>query len=72
MRKSERYVPPYFLALVHCGLGEVSLAIDRLEQAFAIKDTMLRDLKADRQWDRIHSEPRFQKLLQNMAYPNSL
>ncbi|MCI0444017.1 protein kinase [bacterium] len=71
-RESERYVPPYFLALVHCGLGEVSLALDRLEQAFSTKDSMLRDLKSDRQWDRIHSEPRFQKLLQAMAYPSSM
>jgi serine/threonine-protein kinase len=68
-RKAERYVPPYFLALVYCGLGEANLAIDLLEQAYATEDTMIRDLKADAQWDRLHSEPRFQNLLAKMAYP---
>lgn len=69
-RQAQGYVPPYFLALVYCGLGEAALAIDQLEQAYATKDTMIRDLKADAQWDTIHHEPGFQKLLQTMAYPN--
>jgi serine/threonine protein kinase/Flp pilus assembly protein TadD len=68
-RQTERYVPPYFLALVYCGLGEASIALDLLEQAYATKDTMIRDLKADAQWDRIQAEPRFQKLLRMMDYP---
>jgi serine/threonine-protein kinase len=68
-RQKEQYVPPYFLALIYWGLGEADLAIDFLKQAYATKDTMLRDLKADAQWDRLRDEPRFQKLLQSMAYP---
>ena len=68
-RQTEQYVPPYFLALVYWGLGEVNLAIDHLEQAYATKDTMIRDLKADAQWDRLWTEPRFQKLMEAMDYP---
>ncbi len=68
-RERDRYVPPYFLGLVHCGLGETAAALDRLEQAYTARDTMLRDLRADPQWDRLRSEPRFEALMKRMAYP---
>jgi len=64
------YVPPYFPALVLSGLGEHDRALDRLEQAYAEGDTMLRDLKADAHWDRMRSLPRFEALMQKMAYPD--
>ncbi len=63
------YVPPYFPALVLSGLGEHERALDRLEQAFREHDTMLRDLKADPQWDRMRPLPRFAELMKKMAYP---
>ena len=63
-------MPPYFPALVHCGLGETEHAVDRLEQAYAVRDTMIRDLKADPHWDRLRSEPRFEALMRKMAYPH--
>ena len=69
-RERQGYVPPYFLALVHCGLGEVDLALDRLEQAYAARDTMLRDLRADPHWRRLGSSPRLEALLARMAYPD--
>ncbi|HSE43210.1 MAG TPA: hypothetical protein VLH08_20800, partial [Acidobacteriota bacterium] len=68
-RQTNQYVPPYFLALVYWGLGEKELALDQLEQAYTNKDTMIRDLKADAQWDRLRGEPRFQELMKAMDYP---
>ena len=68
-RKKDRYVPPYFLALVHSGLGEASQTLDRLEEAYATRDAMIRDLKADSQWDWLHQEPRFQALMHNLNFP---
>jgi tetratricopeptide (TPR) repeat protein len=68
-RQRDRYVPPYFPALVHCGLDEREQALDRLEQAYAVRDTMLRDLKADPHWDSLASEQRFEALMQKMAFP---
>ena len=68
-RARDGYVPPYFAALIHCGLGETKRALDQLERAFAVRDTMIRDLKADPHWDRLRSEPRFEALMLKMAYP---
>lgn len=70
--RSERgYVPAYFTALVHAGLGEVDQALDELERAYEERDSMIRDLRIDSQWDRMRSEPRFVALMTKMAYPPS-
>lgn len=70
-REKHGYVPPYFQALVLCGLEENDRAIARLEEAYRIGDTMLRDLKADPHWDRMRSLPRFAALMRQMAYPET-
>jgi serine/threonine-protein kinase len=62
-RRAERYVPRYFPALVHAGLGEVEAALDTLEQGWEERDTMLRDLKVDPPWNVLHGEPRYAALL---------
>jgi TolB-like protein/Flp pilus assembly protein TadD len=65
-RRRERYVPPYFSALVLSGLRDVEGTLARLEQAWSERDTMIRDLRADSQWDWLHDQPRFQRLLERM------
>lgn len=68
-REQERYVPPYFPALVLSGLDRVEEVLDRLEEAYRRSDTMLRDLKADPHWDRMRHLPRFEALMESMAFP---
>jgi TolB-like protein/Tfp pilus assembly protein PilF len=68
-RERERYVPPYFPALVLSGLDRTDAALDRLEEAVRRSDTMLRDLKADPPWDRMRHLPRFDALMRLMAFP---
>ena len=70
-RSTSTYVPLYFPALVHCGLGEATRALDLLEQAYSDRDTMIRDLKADPPWDQIKHEPRYRELMAAMAFPSS-
>jgi tetratricopeptide (TPR) repeat protein len=70
-RALDRYVPPYFPALVLSGSGRVDASLDRLEQAHRQGDTMLRDLKVDPPWDRMRDEPRFRALMRDMAFPCS-
>jgi tetratricopeptide (TPR) repeat protein len=66
-RSREGYVPPYFRALVHMGLGEREAALDRLNEAWAVRDTMLRDLGVDPPWWELRSEPRYQALLASLG-----
>lgn len=69
-RAEARYVPPYFTALVWSGLGEADRALDDLERAYETRDTMIRDLRADSQWDRLRSLTRFERLMAALAFPN--
>jgi TolB-like protein/Tfp pilus assembly protein PilF len=71
VREKHGYVPPYFQALVLSGLQENDRAIARLEEAYRVGDTMLRDLKADPHWDRMRVLPRFAALMRQMGYPET-
>jgi serine/threonine-protein kinase len=62
----ERYVPPYFFALIHAGLGDRPRALDELERAWQVRDSMLRDLKVDPPWQSLHDEPRYRALLERL------
>jgi serine/threonine-protein kinase len=64
----ERYVPPYNIALVYCGLGERQKALDYLEKAASVKDLRIVFIKVDRRWDVLRSEPRFVELMKRMNF----
>jgi len=52
----------YGLAIVYAGLGETTLALDALEQAFAIRSPNLIYLKVEPFLQDLTSEPRYQAL----------
>jgi TolB-like protein/Tfp pilus assembly protein PilF len=62
-----RYVPPYFTALVHAGLGDRDRALDELERGWKGRDSMLRDLAVDPPWDTLRDEPRYRALLAELG-----
>jgi len=66
-RGREDYVPDYFPALVHAGLGEREAALEALERAGERRDAMLRDLAADTAWREYREEPRFRALLDRLG-----
>jgi DNA-binding winged helix-turn-helix (wHTH) protein/TolB-like protein len=63
---TERYVPPYNIALPYNALGEREKALDYLEKGFAEKDVRMVFLKVEPQWNNLRSEPRFLDLLKRM------
>jgi TolB-like protein len=64
-----RYVPPYNIAMVYAGLGEVDAALCSLEKAFETRDVRLTFLAVEPKWDTMRSEPRFQALLKRLVLP---
>ena len=48
-------------------MGENDRALDLLEEAYAQKDMMLRDLLVDPSWDSLRSEGRFAKMVGTVA-----
>lgn len=63
-----RYVPPYFLALVHNALGETDLALSLLEKAMPARDMRMTFLKVDPKWNNLRSEPRFIAIMKEMNF----
>jgi len=62
----ERYVPPYFMAVIHMGLDEPAESLEYLEQAIEIGDPFVMFLKVDPKWKSLRHEPRFVRLLTRM------
>lgn len=60
---STQFVSPLSLAVLHAALGETALALDALEQAYAVRDIQLVFLKDDPRWAGLRAEPRFLALL---------
>jgi len=63
---TERYVPPYNVALAYNALGKREKALDYLEKGFEEKDVRMVFLKIEPQWDNLRSEQRFLDLLKRM------
>ncbi len=57
------YVPPFNLAIVYLGLGDLDRAMDLLEQASADDSQWMMYLKVDRIFDPLRANPRFIALM---------
>jgi Flp pilus assembly protein TadD len=64
-----KYVPPYNIAIIYAGLGEVQAALDWLEKAYEARDVRLTFLAVEPKWATMRSDPRFQALLGRLRLP---
>lgn len=65
---TERFIPPYHVALAYNGLGDTGKALEWLEKAFQQHDPKMAFLKADQKWNNLRSEPRFIDLIKRMNF----
>lgn len=61
------YVPPYWVALVHSGLGNKDAAFQWLEKALAERDVWLVWLKREPRFDAVRPDPRFDEILRRIG-----
>jgi DNA-binding winged helix-turn-helix (wHTH) protein/TolB-like protein/Flp pilus assembly protein TadD len=61
--RAERYVSPFYLAVVYTGLGEKETAFAWLEKACAERSWWIATLKTNPQFDGLRDDPRFQNIL---------
>jgi tetratricopeptide (TPR) repeat protein len=66
-RAARSYVPAYWFALVHVGLGDKEEAITWLERAYVERSTVLAYLRLDPRLEPLRGHPRFQALLQRLG-----
>jgi DNA-binding winged helix-turn-helix (wHTH) protein/TolB-like protein/Tfp pilus assembly protein PilF len=62
----QRRVSPYFMAMIHAGLGEKDQAFILLEEAYREHSRPLGALKIVPVWDSLRSDPRFTDLLRRI------
>ena len=65
---TERYVPPYHIALAYNALGESDKALIYLEKGFAEKDVRMVFLKVEPRWNNLRKQPRFIELMRRMNF----
>jgi eukaryotic-like serine/threonine-protein kinase len=65
----QKYVPAYFFAGIHIGLGEHDRALECLEKAYEEHSHWLIYLHIDPSMDGLRSNPRFQGLLGSVGLP---
>jgi hypothetical protein len=58
-RFEQSYVPAYYIAQVHTGLGDRERAFAWLERAYADRDSLLVYVNVDPHLDSLRSDPRF-------------
>jgi serine/threonine protein kinase/tetratricopeptide (TPR) repeat protein len=62
----QRYVAPYYRAIIYAGLGDKDNALHWLEKAYEDRSTRLVWIRLDPALDKLRSEPRFAELLRRM------
>jgi len=68
-QSKERFVSAYDIAAIHVGLGNANQAFEWLNRAYEERSGFLPYIKCDRRFDPLHSDPRYQKLLQRIGLP---
>jgi len=69
--RRDRYVPPYDIALVHLGLGEVDLALNELSRACDERNHWVVYLDIEPVLDPIRHDSRFHKLVDRLGFRRS-
>ncbi len=65
----QMYVPRFYTVCTYLGLGEKQKALDLLEQAYEERSSRLLSINVEPLLDPLRSEPRFQKLIRRMNFP---
>jgi TolB-like protein len=62
----QRYVPPYCIAMIYCGLSEPDETLAWLERGFEQRDPRMILIKEDLTWGKLRDDPGFLSLLKRM------
>ncbi|HEX3559121.1 MAG TPA: protein kinase [Pyrinomonadaceae bacterium] len=69
-RSQHGYVSPYWLAVIHAGLGDRERAFDSLERAYQDRHPGMILVKYDPRFDPLRSDPRFTRLIRRIEEPS--
>ena len=64
---TQRYIPPWSIAVILYGLGDLDETFAWLEKGCDERDPHLTFLRGDPKWDRVRGDPRFVRILQRVG-----
>ena len=67
----ERHVPKYFVSRIYAALGQNDAALGMLEAGYRERGEWMVLMKVDSRFDSLHSESRFQFLMERMNFPRT-
>jgi serine/threonine-protein kinase len=70
-QSARRYVPAYYFAIVHLGLGEMDQAFEQLERAYEERSGFLAFLGVEPMFDAVRGDARFDDLLRRVGIASS-
>lgn len=65
------HVSPFYMAVIHIGLGEKDVALRYLEECYRRPDDWLMMLKVDPAFDSLRADPRYQDLVERIGLGGS-
>lgn len=65
---TQRFIPPFFFAVLAMALDDHETALRRLEDAVETRAMRMHDLHLDPRFAPLHAQPRFQSLLPRIGY----
>jgi DNA-binding winged helix-turn-helix (wHTH) protein/TolB-like protein/Tfp pilus assembly protein PilF len=69
VRAQTQYVPAYYIAVVHLGLGNAPATMRWLERAYNQRDPHLVFLAVDPKWDVLRQQPEFASVMAKLRLP---
>ena len=69
LRAQTRYVPAYYIAVVHLGLRDTPATMRWLERAYNQRDPHLVFLAVDPKWDVLRQQPEFASVIAKLRLP---
>ena len=68
-RRKKAYLSPYWISIVHLGLGEIEKALDCLEDGFEERAAYMNAIGVYSHFDSVRNHPRFQDIVRKMNFP---
>lgn len=66
LSKQQRYVSPFYIAVIYAGLGDKKQSLDWLEKAYEDRSFWIATLKNNPLFDEFRNDPHFQNLLRRV------
>jgi hypothetical protein len=63
----ERFVPSFYRAMIHMGLGDYTLAFECLDRSIDEREGWMASIKTNPHFDVLRSDPRFAVLLKKVG-----